>query len=322
MKMTDQTRTAGTPRAFRYISPAILPLVSSVLLFFTRLLRDLLFQEDALYVTVVALQIIIFLLPVGVFIRFRKEGYLSHLRLRPGRPETILLTLAASPLLITGGVLLSMLFAGINNIAGTFTLYDTFRTGEGGFTGPTVYLILAYAVLPAISEEILFRGVLLTEYERHGVGVAVAISSVLFSVIHFNFGGLPVYLFSGFVLAVMTYLSRSVWNAVIAHFFYNLFGLFGQPYLRSFYEITGSTSLFLFLLIALLLLSLAVFAGEAARLCKLYATRGVRHLEPPKTRDGVVVPLKVRLKAVFLKPDAIACYGIWLVSAILFIFVK
>lgn len=320
--MTAPTNTGRAPLYRRLLSPAVLPLVSAVLLLITRLLRGVLFSGDTLYVTVVALQIIIFLLPVGVFIRLRGDGYLPRLRLRPGRPESILLTLSASLLLISGGVLLSMLFSGINNLAGTFTLYETFRTGDGGgFSGPTVYLILAYAVLPAISEEILFRGVLLAEYERHGVGIAVVVSSVLFAAMHFNFGGLPVYLFSGAVLAVTTYLSRSVTNAMIAHFLYNLFGLFGQPYLRAFYEITGSTSLFLFLLVALLLLSLAVFCGETARLCRLYATRNVKHLEPPKTRDGQTVPLKIRVKAVFLKPDAIACYVLWLAASILFLFV-
>ena len=321
--MTENTTPMRPPLWRRLLSPAVLPLISAVLLFITRLLKGVLFQGETLYVTVVALQIIIFLLPVGVFVRLRGDGYLSRLRLRPGRPESVLLMLSTALLLITGGVLLSMLFSGINNLAGTFTLYDTFRTGEGGgFSGPTVYLILAYAALPAISEEILFRGVLLAEYQRHGVGLAVAVSSVLFAAVHFNLGGLPVYLFSGAVLAITTFLSRSVWNAVIAHFLYNLFGLFGQPYLRSFYEITGSTSLFLFLLVALLLLSLAVFCGETARLCRLYASRNVKHLEPPKARDGQTVPLRVRMKAVFLKPDAIACYAIWLVASILFIFLK
>lgn len=305
----------------RIPSPATLVLVSSVLLLVTRLLKSFLLQGSGAYVSVVVLQIIIFLLPAGVWIRLRGDGYLSRLRLKPGKPESLLLVLAASLLLITGGLLLSMLFSGINNLTGTFTLYETFRIGDGGgFSGPALYLILAYAALPAICEELVFRGILCTEYERHGVSVAVLASTVLFTCLHFNFGGIPVYLFSGFVLAVTTYLGRSVMGAILAHFLYNLFGLFGQPYIRSFYEITGSTALFLFVIIALFLLSLAVFCGEAARLCRLYAARNIPNLEVPKAKDGTPVPFRVRIRAVLLLSDSLAVYAVWLIASVLFLF--
>lgn len=307
----------------RIVSPASLSLVSAVLLLVTRLLSDVLFAGDGIYLSVVVLQIIIFLLPAGVWTRLRGDGYLTRIRMKPARPETLLLTVSAAVLLITGGLLLSMLFSGVRNLTGTFSLYETLQTeNNGGFTGPTVYLILAYAALPAICEEIVFRGILLTEYERHGVSVSVLMSTLLFAALHFSFVGLPVYLFAGFVLALTAYLCRSVWGAVLAHFLYNLFGLFGQPYIRSFYEITGSTALFLFVLVFLLILSAAVFCGETARLCRLYATRNLPNVQPPRGRDGTVVPLRYRLRAVLPRPDAVLCYLLWLGASILFLFVK
>ena len=315
------SRIVESARKGTLVSPAILACVSATLLLATRLLDDILLTGDGVYLSVVVLQIIIFLLPAGIWIRLRGDGYLTRIRLKPGKPETLLLSLASSVLLITGGLLLSMVFSGINNLTGTFSLYETFQTDIGsGFSGPTLYLILAYAVLPAICEELLFRGVLCAEYERHGVSIAVLSSTLLFTFLHFNFGGVPVYLFSGFILALTAFLCRSVWGAVLAHFVYNLFGLFGQPYISAFYEITGSTALFLFVLIFLFLLSLAIFCGETARLCRLYAARNYAHIAVPKLRDGSPVPFRVRCRFALLHPDAIGTALLWLSASLLFLF--
>lgn len=304
----------------RRVTPAALILVSAALLLITRLLSPLLLKGTGLYIGVVVLHIMIFLLPAGIWIRLRGDGYLSRLRLKPNRPESLLLSLAVSGLLITGGLLLSMLFSGLNHLTGTFTLYETFQTNESGFSGPTLYLVLAYAALPAISEEIVFRGILCTEYERHGTSIAVLLSTLLFTLVHFNLLGIPVYLFAGSILAITTFLCRSVWGAILAHFIYNLFGLFGQPYIASFYEITGSTALFLFVVIAVFLFSLALFCGEAARLCRLYSMRNFPNIEIPKRKDGQPVPFRVRARAVLLKPDVILLVLLWLASSILFLF--
>lgn len=317
-EQTPPRRSEST--LLRRVTPAALILVSAVLLLITRLLRPLLLEGAGLYIGVVVLQIMIFLLPASLWIRLSGDGYLSRLRLKPSRPESILLSLAAAGLLISGGLLLSMLFSRLGHLAGTFTLYETFHTKEGGFSGPTLYLVLAYAALPAITEELVFRGILCAEYERHGTSIAVLLSTLLFTLVHFNLAGFPVYLFAGFVLSVTTFLCRSVWGAILAHFIYNLFGLFGQPYIASFYEITGSTALFVFIVIAVFLFSLALFCGEAARLCRLYAMRNLPNIEVPKRKDGTPVPFRVRARAVLLKPDVFLLLLLSLASSILFLF--
>ena len=316
------TESHRSDRKASLLSPAILSFACAALLLITRLLDGILLSGDGIYLSVVVLQIIIFLLPASIWIGLRGEGYVSKIRLKPGKPETLLLSLSASFVLITGGLLISLFCSGLHNLTGTFTLYETFQNDVGsGFSGPPLYLILAYAVLPAICEEILFRSILCAEYERHGLSVAVLASTVLFSFLHFNFVGLPVYLFSGFVLAVTAYLCRSVWGAIIAHFIYNLFGLFGQPYISTFYEITGSVALFYFVLVSSFLLSLALFCGETARLCKLYAMRNYEHIPVPKTREGLSVPFHVRCKVALLRPDAIGTAILWLSASILFLLI-
>lgn len=320
MQNSKAPKASHDSRKRIFFSPAAPVLFSALLLIVARLFEPVLFEGNSFYISVVVLQIMIFLLPSGIFIRMRGDGYLSKIRLKPARPESLILSLSASGLLVSGGLLLSMLFSDLDHLAGTFTLYETFYTDTGSFTGPTLYLILAYAVLPAVTEELLFRGILSAEYERHGVSVAVLASTMLFALIHFNFLGLPVYLFAGFVLSLTTFLCRSISGAILAHFLYNLFGLFGQPYIASFYEITGSTALFLFVLIGLFLLSLALFCGEAARLCRLYFARNIPNVEVPRYKNGASVPFLIRMRAALLKPDVLLLFGVWIVASILFLF--
>ena len=319
--MNGSERPKKSAARLKWLSPAAPILLSAALLFVTHLLSPLLLNDSGRYVSVVVLQIIIFLLPAGLYIRTKGDGYLSRLRLKPARPESLLLSLSASVLLISGGLLLSMLFSGLSHLAGTFTLYETFHTEEGGFAGPTLYLVLAYAVLPAVSEEIVFRGILSAEYERHGVSIAILASTLLFTLVHFNFAGIPVYLFAGLVLSVTTFLCRSVFGAILAHFVYNLFGLFGQPYVASFYDITGSTALFVFVVVSAFLFSLAIFCGEAARLCRLYAARNVETIPVPTYKNGARVPFLIRLRVALLRVDLLVLFLLWLTASIVFLFI-
>ena len=50
---------------------------------------------------------------------------------------------------------------------------------------------MAYAVLPALCEEFVYRGILCREYERGGVLRAVIVSALFFALLHFNLGYFP-----------------------------------------------------------------------------------------------------------------------------------
>lgn len=78
--------------------------------------------------------------------------------------------------------------------------------------------IFAVAVVPAITEEMLFRGVILTKLKPYGQGFAVVVSSVLFSLMHGNFVQIPFTLFVGLVLGYVTIYSGSILPAMLIHF--------------------------------------------------------------------------------------------------------
>ena len=129
-------------------------------------------------------------------------------------------------------------------------------------------LILTYGVLPSLLRGACFRGILCAEYEENGiVGSAMAVSS-LFFFLHFDLTALPVYLFAGMLLSLVLYMTRSSVAAMLVHLGYNLFGVLAQAGLSGYCRSTGNLGFLVVLLIALLLLSAAVFCGESARVLR------------------------------------------------------
>ncbi len=299
-----------------FIQPTSLVLSTYVLLLLSKIIDLTLINRENEYYSIVILQMMVFLLPGAIWCKFSGEKYVKNLRLRLFGANSIVLILASSLLMISGSLLLGFLFGGLENLSQNFSLYDTFISRDNGTVPVRLYLLVAYAVLPAICEEFVFRGILCHEYERGGVTRAIVLSSVFFALLHFNFANLPVYLFSGVILSMTLYATRSLFGAMLAHFLYNIFGLFGQPYMSTLYNITNSTKLFMFIVGFVFIASAAVFCGEASRLYKnhLYRGHSADYRQPindelPKIRDSYLEVIKA--------PSAIACLGVYIIALII-----
>lgn len=82
--------------------------------------------------------------------------------------------------------------------------------------------LLNIALVPAICEEVLFRGYILRAFEKSwGPIVAVLISGLIFGMFHIQLGNIFPLATLGVVLALMTWLSGTLWPAVFAHFINN-----------------------------------------------------------------------------------------------------
>ncbi len=92
---------------------------------------------------------------------------------------------------------------------------------------PTWYLLMVFAVTPAICEELAFRGFILSGLARGGrLAIAVGISSVMFGIIHM----IPQQAFNaallGLVLGLLAIYSRSLFPAMAFHFCNNALAIF------------------------------------------------------------------------------------------------
>lgn len=292
---------------------ALLALSTYLLLLLSRLIDTAWLSRDNEYLGIVLLQVLIFLIPGLIYCKLRGTAFTQRLRLQLPRPSHVLFLISALAVLIFGCLLISITTGGIKTLDDGFTLYDTFSAKGSGGVGEVLYLLLAYAVLPAICEEFIFRGVLCVTLEPRGLFPTVLYSALSFGMLHFEFSHLPVYVFAGLLLCAVLYCTRSLVACVLVHFAYNVFGLFGQPALTGFYRYTESPALFSFLLTFALLLFAIVFCGEASRIYRSYSRTGV---PAPYRVDLPRAELPDRLRRTLLPPAGIVCILVYILACI------
>lgn len=93
-----------------------------------------------------------------------------------------------------------------------------------------VMSLLVLALLPAIFEEMLFRGCLqkiIVSITRSAFG-GIFITSIIFSAVHFSYYGFLPRLFLGLMLGYIFYYSKSIWLSILAHFLNNAYAVIGM----------------------------------------------------------------------------------------------
>ena len=298
------------------LRPTMLVMATYILLLISKFIDIALLNRDNEYMSVIILQMMIFLLPGALWCMLNGEKYIKNIRISVPKPDTLPLIVCSAFLMMSGALLISLLFSGMDSLSDNFSLYNTFVSKKDGSFSNALYLILAYAALPALCEEFIYRGILCHEYEKGGVLRAIIINSVFFSFLHFNINNLFVYLFCGVILSLTLYATRSFWGAVIAHFIYNLFGVFGQPYMATLYRFTKDSRLLLMIVGIVFFLSAAIFCAEASRLYRKYLRKGLTSKHIRRDHHGTAYFREAFLDVV-KDPFAIACVAIYIIAIII-----
>ena len=285
-------------------------LAAFLLLFLCRWLGDKLPLQLPPLVLTLILEALVFLLPTLLLMLLKKQPYRTVLRLKAPRAAHLPLLLTAFLTLFTGCLLLSILCGGTNSLGNSVTTFEDAFSSD-----PWLMLaaVGALALLPAVVEELFFRGIVIAEYEKRGVIRALLLSTLLFAFIHFDLRNLPVYLFSGLLLALVLYATDSLLATVLLHGLYNTLSLFGQRYLNALYEFTGNVQLFLFLMILIFLVSLLFFCKTCH---KIYLSRDRREVGEPRRNVPRNVQLYTLLDAI-CDPCIILSFGITVAGFIL-----
>lgn len=229
------------------------------------------------YLTVMAIEIACMGLPAVFFCILRGNEYNGRLNLKIIRVRHISLAFYALLLMICAGIALSLLMYRLfpESFAASASA-GLMGSVEMTGTADTVYTALAFGILPAILEEFVFRGIVLTEYTPYGAGVAVIFSSLLFAFSHFTPVRLPIYLFTGTILALTVGATGSVITTAVIHSAYNVFSLYFEKYI---YKIaakqSGGMILLTFIVVTVLLISAILFFGRAERLYRLMGEANV-----------------------------------------------
>jgi len=88
---------------------------------------------------------------------------------------------------------------------------------------PTAVAFLSIAIIPAVCEELVFRGVLMPLLAKitRNVHASIWITAFLFSLIHVQFYGFLPRMIMGALLGYMVIWSGSLWTSIAAHFVNN-----------------------------------------------------------------------------------------------------
>lgn len=81
--------------------------------------------------------------------------------------------------------------------------------------------LLVMAVLPAIGEELLMRGVIYRSYREKSPILAWVLSAVIFGMLHMNFNQMPYAIYLGIMMVLMMEASDSIVTSMCMHFFVN-----------------------------------------------------------------------------------------------------
>lgn len=90
--------------------------------------------------------------------------------------------------------------------------------------GSFILTLFIMAILPAVGEELVFRGLVQRNLERwfNGKGVlAIWVTAAIFSAIHFQFEGFFSRMVLGAVMGYLYFWTRNLWVSIFAHFLNN-----------------------------------------------------------------------------------------------------
>ncbi len=188
---------------------------------------------NSLWATV-AVEIGLYLIPILVLCLVRDQnGERASLRLKPNKRKTVWFVFWMS---LTCSVLSALVNAGFS----LFIKQDVYEAMEPAAfgSGAAWQVLLVVVILPAIMEELFFRGVLFSALERSGTWPALLLSSLAFAMVHGNLSNFVGPLVAGLIYGYMTYVLDSVWPAVFAHIVHNLSYLFLSEAART-YSVLG-----------------------------------------------------------------------------------
>ncbi len=220
-------------------------------------------QELLAYAVVYALSM---LLPaVFVSLVFGKRYFpLSPCR-RTNAPDAFFGILAAVGMCMLANIIASVVMAFFESLGVEEpTMPDYLEPNIGSL----LLNLLVFAVLPALLEELVYRGYVLRVLRVHGDWFAVAVSAVLFGLMHGNVKQIPFALVVGFALGWLYIMTDNIWLPVSVHFANNAFAYLMDYFALSMTEETQGV-FFSFTIMSLSVVGMGAFAVLLARRSEL-----------------------------------------------------
>lgn len=267
--------------------------------------------EQNLYVFLIGNQIFIIFLPAAFFAYREKLKPVPFFRIKKiSIPEGLLIVFMA----LTASYIASVLNAYVVFLlerAGPVKMDDIPVPQSISELWIQIFVI---AVLPAVCEELFFRGIIYRAFEGLGTKMAIGISALYFALFHFDIRNLLGPLFLGVLIAWYCCRTGSILAGVLAHFVNNLLAILASWFNRGAAEgAAGEPMLltndmlgpmFVFACFTTIVLMILIKAFESI-------TRGKALKEPKKVKS---LPMSIMLHW-----PVCFFYGTYVIIGVLFI---
>lgn len=156
------------------------------------------------------------LIPVIVFIIITKQKPLEVLNVRkPGLKNMLLvipLMIAIMPVVSFIGTISNILFK--NYLMEAFSDFNDL---------PLAMWILMLGITPAICEELVMRGIILSNYKEINIHKAALMNGLMFGILHMNLNQFFYAALLGVIMAYLVYYTKSIFTSMFLHFLINSF---------------------------------------------------------------------------------------------------
>ena len=156
----------------------------------------------------------ILLLPLCIWTLFHRERIKTWLPAAPLGKRNVILIFFISIFLQPAMMLLS-------GLASLFMPNPVTGLMQEMTARPLILLILAFAVSPAVFEEVVFRGYIQSAFRSYPIKTAALINGFFFAAIHMNLHQFFYAFAMGMVFAYLVHYTKSIRAAVLAHFVMN-----------------------------------------------------------------------------------------------------
>ena len=278
---------------------------------------EALHQRDNIFLAVIILQIVIFIIPGILYCKLKGGEFIGKMRFNAFSPVKLWFSVCSFFVLAFGGALIKVGLYAMGYYSQQYTLYENYLPSDASSFINVLYIIIAIAIIPAITEEFVFRGIVLTEYTSSRVDAlpSVLLSALLFAMLHFNLYQFPVYFYGGIILGLVTLITNSVLCAIIAHLLNNTFSLLFEPQLLRLISQTDSLVFVLFI-IAIIFMVFLILGLRCAE--KIYYIKGINgEVSPPRRRKKHKKGKKLSLNSeAALSPSLIVCVLAYIVISL------
>ena len=270
---------------------------------------DSLQMKDNIFLSMIILQLLIFVLPSVFYCKLRGKKVTKKLPFQKLSGHKVGFIISSFGVLVFGSALLQTATFYIFGAESQASMYQTYSPLGATSLTNIAYIIIALAIIPAITEEFVFRGIIQSEYSDYGVGVAILMSALMFAMLHFNLSQFIIYFFCGVVASYTVYITRSVFAGMVLHLLNNLYALFFESTIWNAIRSPNSLIFFLFVVTTLFIIFLMISFNGAEKI--LYIS-GVNGEESPPEAEKQEGGIKLLFEAL-VSPSFIACLLIFLI---------